>query len=179
MLQQPSTIQSPTAAEWLALGLISIIAVCVYSWIAAGGIGIIGFSDSADYLLYADFYRAQFAGQSPPEAVAFYRATRFPPLFPLVLAAFGGGTDDTLGRARIVSCIITLGMFAMLWAWLRRETESPVAAATITLLVVLSPGLFLLVLNPVSEPLAMGMLWLTFFWPPSVGRGPRVTCCWH
>lgn len=170
MLQQPSTIQSPTAAEWLALGLISIITVCVYGWIPAGGVGLIGFSDSVDYLLFTDFYRSQFAGEAPPEAVEFYRATRFPPLFPLLLASFGGGTD-ALQWTQVVAFAITLLMFAMLWAWLRRETENPVAAATITLLVVLSPGMFLLVLNPVSEPLAMGMTWLTFF----LAAKPRMT----
>lgn len=152
------------------MGLISIIALCIYGWIAAGGMGIVGFSDSADYLFFADFYRAQFSGQPPPEAVAFYRATRFPPLFPLLLAVFGGGTHD-LQWTQVVSCTVTLCMFVMLWVWVRRETANPVAAATITALIVLSPGLFLLTLNPVSEPLAMGMTWLVFF----LAAKPRMT----
>lgn len=141
--------------------LLAAAACTIYGWIAIGGVGIISFSDSADYIFFADFYHGQFKGDVAPEALAYYWNTRFPPLFPLVLAAFGGGTHD-LAQTQWIACGITLAMFVSLWLWLRRETQDPVIAATVTALVVLSPGLFLLTLNPVSEPLAMGMMWLVF-----------------
>lgn len=170
MLQRASTTLSPTAAEWLALGLISTIAVCINGWVAAVDMGIIGFSDTAEYLYFTDFYRAQFTGQTLSHAAEYYRTTRLPPLFPLVLAAFGGGTH-ALQWTQIIASAIALFVLVVMWVWLRRETESPSAAATITLLVVLSPGLFLLTLKPASEPLAMGMTLLTFV----LATKPRAT----
>ena len=146
----------------MALALIAAIASCIYGWIAIGGLGIIGFSDSADYLFYADFYRGHFASNVSAEAVEFYRTTRFPPLLPFLLAIAGGGTD-ALDRAQWTACAITLCMFPMVWLWARRETQHAAAAAIITLLVAISPGLFLLTLNPVSEPLAMGLTCLALF----------------
>lgn len=147
--------------ESIVLASIAALAVAISAWIVAGAVGILSFSDSSDYLAFADFYRGQFYGETRPQDLAFYRATRFPPLFPFLLAALGGGTH-ALQYTQGIACGITLGMFMMLWAWIRRETGSALAAATLTLLVVLSPGLFLLTLNPVSEPLAMALTWLAF-----------------
>lgn len=168
----PPALARRRSARWLeaiTLLLIAAIAVVIYGWIAIGGLGIISFSDSADYIFFADFYRGQLVGDVPPEALAYYWKTRFPPLFPLLLGVLGGGTHD-LPHTQVIACAITFGMFAALWLWLRRETGSALTAAAITLLVVLSPGLFLLTLNPVSEPLAMGMTWLAFLLASRSGR---------
>lgn len=147
---------------WVLGACVLGVALVVYGWVAAEGMGTIGFSDSAEYLFFADFYRGAFFGAAPtPDAIEFYRTTRFPPLFPLLLAAFGGGSD-ALERAQLVSCFSVLAMLAVLWAWLRLEIRHSPTIATITLVTAISPGLFLLVLNPVSEPLAMGMTWLVF-----------------
>jgi hypothetical protein len=161
MPRSPARPLFRVSAEVAALAVVAAIALTIYGWIFAGGVGIITYSDSADYLFFADFYRGQFYTEVRPQDLAFYWATRFPPLFPLVLAAFGGGTHD-LQYTQGIACGITFGMFTMLWWWVRRETGSAVAAATILLLVVVSPGLFMLNLNPMSEPLAMGMTWLAF-----------------
>jgi hypothetical protein len=158
--------------EIVSLLAIAATAIVIYGWIVAGGVGIITSSDSADYLFFADFYRGQFYTDVRPQDLAFYWATRFPPLFPLVLAAFGGGTHD-LQYTQGIACGITLGMFAILWWWVRRETGSAFAAATILLLVVLSPGLFMLNLNPMSESLAMGMTWLAFLFAQRAPERPE------
>jgi hypothetical protein len=147
--------------ECAALALVALLATLIYGWIAIGGVGVIGFSDSADYLFFIDFYHGQFFGAPTPEAAEFYRATRFPPLFPLLLAALGGGTH-ALQYTQAIACCVTVGMFVCYWLWLRRETASAVAAAALTLLVVACPGLFLLTLSPVSEPLAMAITWIAF-----------------
>jgi hypothetical protein len=157
--------------EVVALTVIASIALVVQGWIAFGGVGIISFSDSADYLFFTDFYRGQFYGEVRPQDLAFYWATRFPPLFPLVLAVFGGGTHD-LPHTQMIACSITVAMLVPMWVWLRRESGSALVAATITVLVVASPGLFLLTLNPVSEPLAMGLTWLVFALSRDAERKP-------
>lgn len=155
-------LESSKSIEWLLAALVAGVACVVYGWIAAGGIGTVGFSDSADYLLFADYYRGEyFARTQTSQAVEHYRTTRFPPLFPLLLAAFGGGAD-AVERAQWVSFASVIAMLALLWAWLRRQTRTPWATGAITLMVVLTPGLFLLVLSPVSEPIAMALMWLVF-----------------
>jgi hypothetical protein len=150
----------PSVLEWSAIGLLALPVLVIYGWIAANP-GSIGFSDSADYLFFADFYLNQFAGNTRFHLLEFYRSTRFPPLYPFVLAVFGGGSE-TLQRVHIVSFVILVGMLALLWAWIRRETRNPALSLSITALVALSPGLFLLALNPVSEPMAMALTWLAF-----------------
>lgn len=161
MNHDSSAAPNRRTTELVALLLLAAVAVVVYGWIAAASIGTIGFSDSADYLFFTDFYRSRFLGESRPEAVEFYRQTRFPPLFPLVLAAFGGGTH-ALQHTQVIACAINILMFACLWAWLRRDPGSRATAFAVTALTVLSPGFFLLTLNPVSEPLTMAMMWVAF-----------------
>jgi hypothetical protein len=168
------TPRSSRPAEWMLASVVAILALLVYGWVAAEGMGTIGFSDSADYLFFADYYRGVFAGRAQTlEAIEFYRSTRFPPLFPLVLAALGGGTE-ALERAQLICCASALGMLVVLWVWMRTETRSAVATATITALVALSPGLFLLVLNPVSEPMAMAMTWVVFMLASRSDRPTRL-----
>ena len=77
-------------------------------------------ADDAIYLLMADRLSPFAAGTS--DSAFIDRYTHFPPLYPLVLAALGGGSEAIL-PARLVSAgCLMLGLLAT-WAWLRREVE--------------------------------------------------------
>jgi hypothetical protein len=159
-----------SAGEILALVVLTAVGLLVHGWIAAVDMGIIGFSDTVDYLYLTDFYRGQFAGQVDAHAAEYYRITRLPPLYPLMLAALGAGTHD-LHWTQVVASALTLAMFAPMWWWLRLETGSRSIAATTTALVLISPGLFLLSLKPASEPLAMAMTWVAFMLAANPRKG--------
>lgn len=136
----------------------------IYGWVGLHAKSAVAFTDSMDYVMIADFYRAIFRGESPPgEAVILYRLTRFPPLFPLLIGFAGGGSADQ-HMASIVSLVFSALAPLMTWAWARRETGSTAVAAVMGFAVLAYPTYFLLSLTPVSEPFALFLsclaLWL-------------------
>jgi hypothetical protein len=147
--------------DWLLLAAALAVALLVYGWVAFGNRTMTGFSDAIDYLFMADFYRATFAGVPDPLAVEHYRTTRFPPLFPLLLAAFGGGSAHTHPAEFVTGATVVLAV-VVIWLWARRETHDPWLALLVALATCLNPALFLLALTPASEPLAMAATWTAF-----------------
>lgn len=159
------------AVEALALGLVAAVAVTIHAWIAAVDMGIIGFSDAVDYLYLTDFYRGHFLGQVDSHAADYYRVSRLPPLYPVVLAALGAGTH-ALHWSQIVASCLTVAMLVPMWWWLRRESGSAAIGVTLAMLVVISPGLFLVSLKPASEPVAMAMTWIAFLIASKPNQSP-------
>jgi uncharacterized protein YhhL (DUF1145 family) len=128
------------------------VAAMVGGWIAAGQRPVGLFSDSIAYLRYADFYSGVLDGAPSPEAAAAYRVSRFPPLFPLLLALADGGSAHP-ERALWLTQVAALLATALLWLWLRREGRGPVFAGVAVCAMILSPAWLLLLLDPVSEPI--------------------------
>lgn len=149
------------AHEWILLALVTAIAALVYGWIAIGANVTGWFSDSVDYLVLADFFRQSYAGEAAVYSSQLFRETRFPPMFPALLAIFGAGTFNTVNAFWVTSATAVAAV-ALTWLWVRRATGSPLAATSVALLLALCPEMFLWCLYPVSEPLLLAMLALAF-----------------
>ena len=110
-------------------------------------------ADDAIYLLMADRL-SPFAAGAASDSAFIDRYTYFPPLYPMVLAVLGGGSEAIL-PARLVSagCLL-LGLLAT-WAWLRREIEPWAGALTVVL--GLLPGMVLLAVDLRSEHLYLAL----------------------
>ncbi|MCB1555557.1 MAG: hypothetical protein KDJ14_17295 [Xanthomonadales bacterium] len=141
--------------RWIPGLLLSVLAsLLTHGWIAAFDYSASTFSDSLDYLMMADFYRAALYGGSLEDAASFYRSTRFPPLFPMLLGVFGGDSEHQ-HAASIVSNLIAVLACLLVWVWSHRTSASTVVATLITVSTVLLPAWFTLNLTPVSEPLGL------------------------
>lgn len=136
-------------AEAAALLSIVAVAAAVSGWIIAGHPPVVLFSDSYLYLQYAEFYRGMFSGQMAPGIAEAYGASRYPPLFPLLLALVDGGHSQ---QALVITNVLALLAAVAMWFWLRGELERR-AATLAVLAVILTPAWLLWLLTPVSEPL--------------------------
>ncbi len=115
------------------------------------------FSDSVDYLIFADFYRQSFGGEVNDIVRHQYAATRFPPLYPLLLAAFGAGLDSTLPAFSIQAALLLAWAALAVW-WHFRETASFGAALALLPVAAVTPQLVTWFILPLSEPLFVALL---------------------
>jgi len=138
-----------------------LAAIVVYGWVAAYSRDSFGFSDSVEYLFMADFYRAWLYGGDIAQYAGHYGSTRYPPLFPLLLAGFGAGPTHPQW-ANGVSCLVAILAALAVWRWTRRDGALGRYGLWIAAAFLFYPAYFLLNLNVVSEPLAIGFLAWSF-----------------
>lgn len=156
-------VPKPSKHDLGSVLLLLFTGALIYGWVAVGSFSATGFSDSIDYLFLADFYKTWLSGEQAAHATELYRNTRYPPVFPLILAAFGAGTDSQQSAA-FVSCSIAVVAALAIWIWVRRqEPQNPSLSAFIAFALLTYPGYFVLNLYVVSEPLAMALLALAFW----------------
>jgi hypothetical protein len=142
----------------VVLALPVVVASLVAGWTFVGFKYTGWFTDSLDYLWFADFYLQSFGGEVSPEAEATYRATRFPPLLPLLIAAVGGGSANP-GAATALMFVLFVACAGLSTWWAYRATRDLVAAVLCGLSLAISPGWFLLQQSsPVSEPLMLALV---------------------
>jgi len=79
-------------------------------------------TDDGTYLLMADFFSPYDGTQSAVEQFIMDQA-RFPPAFPVLIALFGGGSDN-LHAAHLVNCATFLASGVVLYAWASRTLDS-------------------------------------------------------
>jgi hypothetical protein len=158
-------------ADFAGFAAVLIVAAAIHGWIAAYDYSVTTFTDSMDYLFMADYYRYVFYGDIVDHAVHYYRVTRFPPLFPLILGAFGAGSENTQ-LATVVSSGIAVLAALSVFGWVRIEFDSPWTAALIALATVLFPYYFLISLSPVSEPLGLLLTATAFALLAGAGKPP-------
>lgn len=139
------------------------VAACVLAYLAAAAFILVAppqpglFSDALDYLALSDFFHGHLYGEPSVLGAQAFNHTRFPPLFPLQLALFGVDLHAT-GRAYAVT--LGTGLLAVLacLAWLRQATGSTLAAAGLVAVGVLTPRMFLFLLEVQSELLFLLLL---------------------
>lgn len=136
------------------LTIFSIVAISYYVWTWSHGLGDFLGGDNAVYLLTAQHFSPW---SSASEVAAYFSAhSQYPPLYPFVLAIFGGA--ESMLAAHFITTTILLCAFIFYYIWVRQIGMSvPLAAATVLLfallpctyfqaLAVLSENLFLLLL---------------------------------
>ena len=100
-------------------------------------IDVAGFAvDDAFYLLMADRQFGRLDGE--PGLLALLATRSYPPLYPLVLGLFGGGSDSLLA-ASITNAALILMWVACLLAWLLRAGVAPAGAALLALAAAFAP----------------------------------------
>jgi hypothetical protein len=132
-----------TAVAFLAL------AFCFYglSWNSESA----GFlSDDAIYLLMADCFGAH-ADTSPGLADYVMHQSLFPPLYPLLLAAFDAGSQHLL-RAHMVTTTTLLMALLVYGAWVRSQTRESIGAIGLMFALALLPGMLFQNIEIFSEP---------------------------
>jgi hypothetical protein len=131
----------------LLLAVLAVAAPLYFFWTWTNELGDLG-NDATDYLMMAAHY-SPFAGEN--EATRFAAAfSRFPPLYPLILAWSGAAVAD-LHRAHAVTTSFLLLALGAWYAWLLRQRLAPAPAALLVLAVAALPGTWLVGLNLHSE----------------------------
>lgn len=131
--------------RWLLMAL-AVIAPLMLVWSWSRVIGELG-SDAPDYMIMARYYAAPLS----PDAADrdFASVSRFPPLYPMLLAVLGGSQD--LLRAHLITTACLLLGLVVFALWLTRQGVTGAAAALLTLLFAMLPNTWMMGLRPQSE----------------------------
>lgn len=143
---QGQTSPSALALIALAAGYAALCAGYV-AWVWSSDISYLG-GDSAGYLLAAQAYSAW--SESLPLLQAYARQIIYPPLFPALLAAAGGGS---IPAAHLVVAGCLLLALVPLYGWLRSEGLHSAGAASAALIFAALPGTLLVTLDVWTENL--------------------------
>lgn len=128
-------------AFWWGCGSVLALVLVVYLPLALGP-HIVGFvADDALYLLMADYFAAP--AEASPMLHYVRSISHLPPLYPMLLAAFGAGSNN-----EALAFLLQFGLWllaVMSWAWVSfRISSSYGIALTATVILVLLPGSILL-----------------------------------
>ncbi len=124
-----AVVPSPRATALACVLVLVPVAVALVLFAVQGRIAGLGVDD-AFYLLMADRYFGRLAGE--PDLVALLATRTYPPLYPLLLGAFGGGSDGLLA-AHLVNALMILAWVAAWLAFLLRSGVPAAAAVALTL----------------------------------------------
>lgn len=132
-----------------------LLAAGLYMWLSVrpGFVGNI--SDTAFYLTVADYFSPYW--QAPPGlgASLFYDFS-FPPLYPLLLAMLGGGSEHP-AQSYIATSVMMASAVGAVYVWLRTERLSVAQAMGLTVVFAVLPASLLAVMVIQSEPLYVAL----------------------
>lgn len=150
MLDSNDEQRTGRRAAFASAAVCSMLAAPVLCFVAAKASFTGLFSDSAIYVLLADAFRARPAGFD--WLTFLFERYPFPPLFPLVLAALGGGSE--FARWTHTTGALTLSASAgVLVVWWWRERIPLVVAGGAAVLFALAPITLFTAMDVFSEPL--------------------------
>lgn len=135
-----------------------MLALLYYGWTWSYQLADFG-GDNATYLLTA----RQFSPWATPDTVAAYFASQsqYPPLYPLVLAIFGGGSSVLI--AHLITTTALLLAFVVFYFWSRRLDFTQGRATAAVVLFAMLPGTYMHALSILSENLYLLLTLLSFF----------------
>lgn len=133
------------------------LAFLYYGWTWSEELGDFG-GDNATYLLTARHFSPWYG----PDTVAAYFAgeSLYPPLYPLVLAIFGG--DSNVLAAHLITTTALLLAFVAFYFWLHRLGLSNARSIVVAGLFALLPGTYMHALSILSENLYLALTLLSF-----------------
>lgn len=135
----------------LLAGLVVLMAL-YYTWTWSTVLGDFG-GDNALYLMTAK-QLSPWSGQSEVSAYFAVRS-QYPPLYPVVLALFGGGESLVMAHLITTSCLLTA--FVLLFVWVRSLGFSRLFAAGLVALFAMLPGTYIQALSILSENLYLAL----------------------
>lgn len=128
-------------------------------------------TDDAGYLMMADFFSPYFEGNVYVDTLNMLR-TRFPPVFPIVIALFGGGSQN-MGAAHLATGVTFLLAALLLYVWVRTSLCRPKLALACLVVFALLPETLIYVLELRSEFLYLAFLLATFVALDAADRSER------
>lgn len=117
-------------------------------------------TDDAMYLIMADFFSPYFDGNVYVETLTMIRS-RFPPAFPMLIALFGGGSQN-MGAAHLVTGMTFVLAALALYIWVRTTLGRPNLALACLVIFALLPESLFYVLELRSEFLFLAFLFAGF-----------------
>ncbi len=157
-------------AQVLATSLPAIAVLLPWIWWILEALPALGtFSDSIDYLVLSEYYSRHFRDVVPQYAVAFFGQSRFPPLFPLALAAVDASPLN-LQPALLLSGAFAILAVVATSAWYVTEIRPTWVSALLVLVGTAAAAPMLQLINPVSEPFMQMLLMPAFI---LAARRPR------
>lgn len=161
-----------SAFRWqhLLLGLLGCGLGAFYvHWTWQGGlVGLVG--DDAIYLLMADNFSPYYPSlNAAADFIVGY--TRFPPLYPLLLALLGGSSEHLIVAHLLTTTFLLLAL-VVYFLWLRQRSLSIVPASILVLLFALLPSTLRFSINLWSEHLYL-LLTLLVLWLSGKAQNER------
>lgn len=136
-------------SHWQLVAMISVLvllAIGYYIWTWSPILAHRG-GDNAYYLLTAQYYSPY--SDPTPAAGYFAKHNQYPPVYPMVLALFGGG--ETILAAHLITTTFLLLALVVFLFWLRLEGVSYWLALMLVLVFALLPGTYMQALAVLSE----------------------------
>jgi len=130
------------ATAWL---IVAAAASFYFIWSHTDQIGLVT-GDASSYLMMAETYAHAGRDQVMADAAS---ASRFPPLYPLLLARLGGAENLPWAHAITTTCLLLA--LAILFFWMRREGLGSVPAGLLVLATAAVPDVWLAALTIQSE----------------------------
>jgi Zn-dependent membrane protease YugP len=93
--------------------------------------------DDAYYLLMADLF-SPYLNEVPTTVAIIAGQRNYPPIYPLFIALFGGGSAS-IGTAHLATSTALVVGFVAFYIWLVKQPLNPIAALLLTIVAVLSP----------------------------------------
>ncbi len=136
--------------------LLALGATVFFAWLAVRPEFLGNLSDSAVYLTEADFL-SPFRAAPHSIGAAMFGDFSFPPLFPLLLAVLGGGSDYP-EVSYLAGALMMGAAVAAVYVWLRSVAVARFAALTLTVVFALLPATLLAAMGLQSEPLYVALV---------------------
>lgn len=162
----------PTVPRTLVASVLPVAVLLPWLWWVLAATPLLGtFSDSIDYLVLSEYYSRYFRDEVPRYAVAFFGQSRFPPLFPLALAAVDASPLNVEPALLLGAAFALLAVVATV-AWYLTEIRPAWVCALLALVGAAAAAPMLQLINPVSEPFMQLLLMPALV---LAGRKPRET----
>ena len=157
---------------WFEAAPLCLLATGFFIWLSVrpGFIGNI--SDTAFYLTVADYFSPYWLAPQDLGASLFYDFS-FPPLYPLLLAILGGGSEHPVQSYIATSCMMATALGAV-YVWLRTERLSIAEAMGLTVVFALLPASVLATMAIQSEPLYVALTFAGLSLWGARERGPSM-----
>ena len=134
--------------RWFHLAAFIFLAVVYYAWTWSHELGEFG-GDNAIYVLTAHYFSPW--SEHSDVAAYFAKHSQYPPLFPFLLAIFGGGENLLIAHLITTSCLLLA--LVIFYCWLTALGFSAILSGMATLLVAILPGTYMEALSIHSENL--------------------------
>jgi hypothetical protein len=134
------------------IALIFIIVISIFYLYISSQNSIVGLvADDAMYLLMADYFSPYYSSLSQSSSFIM-EASKFPPLYPMLLAIFGASSENIL-IAHVLTTSCFIGAVIMYIFWIGKDQKNKSIGLYLALILICLPASFLMNIDLWSEHL--------------------------